>query len=624
MLVLEPKWNPPPNEIYIDFETYYGPGCELGGNKLSYTEYVRHPEFKVLGVGISNGGMPEWFSGTHDEIREFLLGYTDWHQSMAIAHNMLFDGHVLSEIFGIQAAHYQCTLAFARALWFHERNDLDSVLKRLGLEGKQGRVALTSLRGVHEPTEDQLKMLGLYCRSDVVGLMRIFNHRDVLPKISPEDLIFNDVILRCFTCPEIELDVEMAERIREEDISRKQAMFEALGIDEKVLSSNDKFAAFLESIGVEVPTKWSEKKEMHVPAFAKSDIGFQELLEDPELTDIMEARIESKSTQTRTRTARFIFDASGATGKLPIGYNINNSRTGRLGGGNKSNPQNLDNNSGLRQCLRAPRGYRFVTVDASQIECRLNAWHAGEENLLTTFREKGDPYLDLAKRIFGRMDLTKQDTVERFIGKQAELSLGYGVGAPKFTHAVNYNAIKFNIPNWTPVDLTFSYGVVGVYRHLRRAITASWRMADQYLRGVIGAENETHIRYKCYDVYKGMIVLPNGIPLCYPELDINEQTYMLRHKVPVKMYGAKLIENIIQALAFVYMKRCTALIEMNAPRVWKQRIVMNTHDEVSMIVREQYADDCLNQAIQIMRTPPPWAPDLPLDAEGDHDERYCK
>ena len=610
------------NEVFIDFESYYGPGCSLGGNKLSYTEYVRHPEFKLHGVGISTGGMPEWFTGTHKEISEFLRGYADWDNSIVYAHNMLFDGLVLTEICGIQALEYQCTLAWARALFFHERNDLDSLLKRLGYKGKEHRAALTNLHGVHDPSPEQLKMLGLYCRSDIVGLMNIVVK--LAPMLSDTDMIFNDIILRCFTCPVIELDIPLAEKIRNEDSERKQKMFDALGIDEKTLSSNDKFAAFLESIGVDVPMKWSEKQEKMVPAFNKSDIGFQELLEQPDLADIMEARIESKSTQTRTRTARFIFDASGPTGRLPIGYNINNSRTGRLGGGNKTNPQNLDNNSGLRRCLKAPPGYRFCTADSSQIECRLNAWHAGEEGLLSIFRSKGDPYLDLACRIFDDMSLTKKDVPQRFIGKQAELSLGYGVGPPKFTHTVNYNAIKFEIPNWTPIDLDFSASVVQLYRGLRRAITASWRMADGYLRGVIGADHEHVIEYKCYKVFKGKIILPNGLALEYPDFDYGEQTYMLRHNKPTKLYGAKLIENIIQALAFVCMKEWTAMVEQNADPRWDQRIVMNTHDEISFLVKEDFADDALNQALEIMRIPPDWAPDLPLDAEGEHDVRYCK
>jgi len=614
-------WTPPTNLAIVDFESYYGPGCTL--STLSYTEYIRHPEFEIFGVGVAiNHGMPVWYEGTPGELREQLLPLTDWDDTLMVAHNNLFDGLILTELLNIIAKAYHCTLGMARSLYFHQRNDLDSLLKRLGHKGKEHRAALTSLRGVHNPTPQQRKMLGLYCISDTFGCGTAYD--DMIDLIPDEDKVFIDIILRCFTDPAIVLNKELAEQIRSTDETRKQAMFKELNIDEKILSSNIKFATLLESIGVEVPLKWSDKQEKMVPAFAKSDVGFQELQEMPEIADIMEARIESKSTQTRTRTARFIFDASGPTGRLPIGYNHNNARTGRLGGGNKSNPQNLDNNSGLRHTLTAPPGFKFLTADESQIECRLNAWHAGELPLLDIFRRGGDPYLELAKRIFDDMSLTKKGNPdERFIGKQAELSLGYGVGYVKFTHTVNYNAIKFGMPH-IHIDEVFGQNVVHLYRQLRRAIVGSWRMADGYIRGILSATRAHYIQYKCYTITKDKIILPNGLCLSYPEIT-PEGVYKYKYNgAEIDIYGAKLIENIIQALAFIVVKWHTAIIEVEAKPEWELKIVMNTHDEVSSLVREEYVEEAKEFKLEVMRTPPNWCPDLPLDAEAEYDDRYCK
>ena len=50
------------NIITIDFETYYS--SEYGLKKFTTEEYIRHPQFEVIGVAVQvNDGGPEWFSG---------------------------------------------------------------------------------------------------------------------------------------------------------------------------------------------------------------------------------------------------------------------------------------------------------------------------------------------------------------------------------------------------------------------------------------------------------------------------------------------------------------------------------------------------------------------------------
>ena len=87
--------------ITVDFETYYEKsGYSL--SKLTTEEYVRDPRFEVIGVAVQVGaGQPEWFSGTLGETDEWLRQF-DWANSMALAHNALFDMAILNWHFDIR------------------------------------------------------------------------------------------------------------------------------------------------------------------------------------------------------------------------------------------------------------------------------------------------------------------------------------------------------------------------------------------------------------------------------------------------------------------------------------------------------------------------------------------
>ena len=53
-------------------------------------------------------------------------------------------------------------------------------------------------------------------------------------------------------------------------------------------------------------------------------------------------------------------------------------------------------------------------------------------------------------------------------------------------------------------------------------------------------------------------------------------------------------------------------------------IVLQVHDEIIAIGSKLESNDTMNQIIEIMRTPPEWCSDLPLDAEGGVSKVYDK
>ena len=100
--------------ITLDFETYYNKEYSL--KKLTTEEYVRDPRFEVLGVAVKvNNGKTEWASGTQEQLKTFLQTF-DWSKSMVLAHNTMFDGAILSWLFGIKPKVWADTLCIGRAI----------------------------------------------------------------------------------------------------------------------------------------------------------------------------------------------------------------------------------------------------------------------------------------------------------------------------------------------------------------------------------------------------------------------------------------------------------------------------------------------------------------------------
>ena len=84
----------------------------------------------------------------------------------------------------------------------------------------------------------------------------------------------------------------------------------------------------------------------------------------------------------------------------------------------------------IRGMFMAGPGNELAVADYSSIEARVVAWLAGEEKVLTAFREKLDLYKVAATAIYGvRYENVTKD--QRQVGKCAVLALGYqgGVGA---------------------------------------------------------------------------------------------------------------------------------------------------------------------------------------------------
>ena len=565
-------------------------------------------------------GKTEWFSGTKKDTKEFLK-QLDWENSVAVAHNAMFDMAILNWHFDIRPRKIVDTLSMARAIYGTEvGGSLDALVTRfnLGVKGNEVLNALGKRR--LDFTPEEMEAYAGYCVNDTELTYKLFG---VLAKDFPmSELNLIDLTIRMFTEPVIELDeARLMSHLQLVQIQKEQLM-DKLSHDRETLMSNPKLAELLIDLGVTPPTKISARTGKEAYAFAKSDEGFKALLEheNPYVQAIVAARMGVKSTIEETRTERFISVAK--RGALPIPLRYYAAHTGRWGGSDKINMQNLPRGSELKFAMLAPRGYKFIDSDLSQIEARTLAWLAEQEDLLMAFERGDDVYKIMASAIYGK-PVEDIDKDERFVGKTTILGCGYGMGAAKFR--AQLKTFGKDLPQEE------CERIIEVYRSTYPKIPELWRAASKALDSMVNNQSSPIGRAGAVMVEgTAGIRLPNGLYLKYPNLRkvTNEEgrTEMVyatkrgRSTIDNRIYGGKAIENICQALARI-------VIGEQLLRVAKKyKVAMTVHDAIGCIVPEAEEQTGKEFVEMVMKVRPKWAQDLPLDCEAFTGDSYggCK
>ena len=604
--------------ITLDLETYYDKDYSL--SKITTEEYVRDPRFQVIGVGAKvNDAEAGWFSGTHGKIKEFLAQF-DWANSAMLAHNMMFDGAIMSWRFGIRPKVLFDTLCMARAIHGVEKSASLKTLAENYEVGEKGTEVLDA-KGKRRAdfTPEELSAYGKYCINDVDLTYDIFNI--MMSRGFPRsELKLIDLTLRMFTEPTLGLDRARLEAHLEKTQLMKGDLLKVAGVEDKAdLMSNPKFAALLGKFGVPCPMKISPTTGNMTFALAKSDQGMKDLLEhdDPHVQSLAAARLGVKSTLEETRTQRFI-DIAGR-GMLPVPVRYYAAHTGRWGGDDKINLQNLPsrgpNAKALKKCIVSPEGYSIVESDSSQIEARMLAWLAGQDDVVHTFATKGDVYKKMASAIYGvdEADVTKD---QRFVGKTTVLGAGYGMGGEKFQLALKNSG----------VDITKNEAakIIGIYRETNDMISNMWKQAGSTLRYMVRGDAMPFGKDGVLgvDTYAPGIKLPNGLLIRYDELEEAENEkggteYSYKTRMGrTRIYGGKVVENVTQALARLIIGEQMLRISK------KYRVVLTVHDSIVCCVPDDEAEACKSYVEECMRWAPTWAEGLPVDCEAGIGKNY--
>ena len=612
--------------VTLDFETYYDKDYSL--RKMNTIEYVTDERFKAHGVSIQiDDSEPLYFTGKD---MGWALGAALQDPCILVCQNTKFDAFILHHHYGLYPTRYADTRSMAKALFPFESASLKELCIRLFPDDETMRKGdeLANSKGILDFDDELAESIKGYCIQDTHLTYHCYQQMIGDFPQSEQDLIH--LTTKMFVEPAIVLDrervavhaaisAEQRTALIEHGLTFITDQLETVYEDQKIFSSNKQFAELLTLLKVKVPSKISPTTGKPTHALGKTDLGFQKLQRDnPDYEPIWTARKAVKSTGEVTRAERLLLTADRCRGLIPAALNYYGAHTGRYSGGEKLNLQNLKRGSELRKSLCSPKGSLVYVADSSNIEARMLAWLADQRSMLDVFNAKGDVYCDFASKIYLRPITKGVDNAERFLGKCAVLGLGYGMGADKFRDTLKMGSLG------PPVNLEQHevQDIVDLYRSANSRITEYWKRCQNACTAM--QNKSANFAFGPLIIKYQKIKLPNGMYLRYPDLrtEGRETVYGSgRHKT--KIYGGKLCENITQALARIVVTDQMLAADEYLNTVGG-RIVLQVHDELVGIAPQTDPEQTINKMYDIMRTPPAWAPTLPLDAEGGYADNYSK
>lgn len=653
------------DHLSIDLETYSSVPIQKAGAQ----KYIQSPDFEILLFAYSlNGAEPVCCDFAQGETlpkwaAEALLDP----QCLKHAYNAPFEWGCLSRYMGRQLPPEQWRCTMFHGLYAGYTAGLDATGRALGLpEDKRklntGKALIRYFcvpcapskanggrtRNYPHHNPERWDLFKEYCRQDVVTEMEIERRLSNVPvpdfvqKEWETDLIINS--------RGVAIDMDMVEGALEiGNTVRNTLMDEAAEISGL---QNPNSVAQL--------TDWLEKEtEEEIKSLNKDTVAKMLARDDisPEVQRMLEIRQELGKTSTKKYDAiEQAVCADGRVRGLLQFYGAN--RTGRWAGrlvqvqnlprtyteplelarnlvkGRKLDALKLIYGSvpdTLSQLIRtafiAAPGNVLIDADFSAIEARVVAWLAGEEWVLEVFRTTGKIYEATASQLYGvPLDRIKKGNPEyalRQYGKAATLALGYQGGAAALIKAGH-------LPETTPIEQLED--IKARWRNANKRIVDLWYKVQNAAVQVITQGGSAGVNglifAREWDAAWGAdymtITLPSGRKLFYnaPQTGVNQWgspsiSYMGMDQTTkkwgrVETYGGKLVENCVQAIARDCLAQAVEHLEAEGLPV-----VFHVHDEVVIDVKPWASDkEMLAKTVEIMSRPVPWAPGLPLGADG--------
>lgn len=275
----------------------------------------------------------------------------------------------------------------------------------------------------------------------------------------------------------------------------------------------------------------------------------------------------------------------------------------------------------IRTAFIPSKNHHFYVADFSAVEARVIAWLSNEKWRQKSFAKNEDIYCASASQMFGVPVVKHGINGElRQKGKIAELALGYGgsIGALKAMGATKLGLTDDELPP-----------LVQMWRNASPHIVQFWWDVDKAAKECI----KTHLPQTTHGmkfIYRSgcmFLRLRSGRYLCYPQpkIGINRFgsesiTFMGINTVKkwdrIETYGAKLVENIVQATSRDLLAEAMRRLEATG-----NTVVMHIHDEA---VIDAPFNRSLDTMVQLMTKVPDWANGLILNAAGFVSDFYKK
>ena len=273
----------------------------------------------------------------------------------------------------------------------------------------------------------------------------------------------------------------------------------------------------------------------------------------------------------------------------------------------------------LRTAIVAPPCKKLIVCDYSAVEPRVLAWLAGEEWRLDVFKGDGKIYEATAAKLYNVPidDITHGGKRYKH-GKVADLALGYNGGV---------NALQAMGGSEIGLTMEQMNATVKLWREANPRIVNFWREIESVAIYAARYNSVTECRGLTFEVIEGTlyITLPSGRYLAYRNVEYKDGKVFYeaeadyRKKGKEQLYGGRIVENIVQAIA----RDCLAdtMLRLDAKGY---KIVAHVHDEVVVEVNESTADSCLTEIEREFSIAPLWASTLPLRGVGFASKFYKK
>lgn len=638
-----PESKPPAQPLgllVLDFETYYDDVVTL--KKLTTWEYIHHSQFEVLALTIkfqtADMDKPVKLKAWGPNVPKLVAAF-NYNSFTTVAHNGQFDFSIMSAVYGIEVPHPACTLCMAAPFeGISVGGSLDALARKNGLQNKGTAVHDMKGKRLSDFTAEQIDEYLDYCMVDTELCWDLYHiYR---PRINQVEWYNIATTLKMYYAPRLMLDPVMVAIHLEEVKDAKKALQQRvawyvqevthtlgqpLTPDElkAIFSSNDKFAELLRAYDCEPPMKANPKGKM-IYAFAKTDPGFEELLEseDPIVAELAAYRMSAKSTIEETRTVRFQWLAEQGAVPFPLKY-YGADTTGRWSAWDSVNFQNIPRKSALRAALMAPPGYTVVSGDESQVELRTGLWLAGQDDRLDLLRKGEDLYkLSVVDTLRIAIEAVTKD--QRQMGKVTQLSAIFGT-SHKTVRQVIWTMAKVRVDEGTAKSL------VDTYRQTHPMVVAAWKEGERALEMLSKGIEGPIWGGKCYVTKEG-IRRPAGLMIRYPNLRKQlsaegrpEWVYDRRKgraSITTKIYGAKVFQNNVQGIARDVIAEVVARLYPLQGRPPFFGMVGLVHDEVVGIVPNEYVQPAAQLLHAALTVPVSWAPAIPLACEVETGPSY--
>lgn len=598
--------------LYVDLETY----AALDLKKVGVYAYAEDPTFEILMAAWSIDGQEPDIAIGEDEIR-CIPGLFD-PEVIKVAHNAEFERVCLANLGPTPPETWIDTMAIAAENGLPQ--SLEMLAKRLRVDPKDpagsALIRLFTRPGkggkrtyARQQPEKWMEFLA-YCLQDVRTLVLISEAMGLrFPTETEEQLFLAD---QAINGRGVKLDVELAERAWEAGaqnaVEARARLKEITGLDNP--NSVQQLLPWLREAGSPLPNLQAET--------------VQDAIDDPDTSDVVREVLELRQGAALIAAQKFevALRQMNTDGRLRGQFRFYGAHTGRWAGrgvqlhnlprATVSDPEEaildlkLGNGASAHTLKALVRGMivgPLAVCDYSAIEARVLAWLAGEEWVLEAFRSERDIYVETAERMS-----TPGNQLSRFQGKVAVLALGYQ-GALK--------SLQHMGAQGTDDEL---YTLVRQWRAANPEIVRFWRLMENSWDNGVRAR---HINVRKTDSTT-RLVLPSGRALTYRwvrntsflnssgRMEVS-RTFSDTNGNRVETYGGRLTENVTQAVARDVLG--DALIRLEREGI---PVVGHVHDEILAETTD------LAAVQEIMCQPPPWAPDLPLDAKGFTTMRYRK